>query len=265
MMRTTTSVLAALWIALWIASGQATARPQGPEQSGDGRPSFDVASVKPSPQSASRRQSRIEASRYIASNATARDIIKTAYGLAVDDQLRGPQWLDSERFDITANAGPGSTRGQIQVMLQRLLAERFNLSIAHERARLPVYALVRTSAQEAPGLKAKDAPCCGSVSFAGDSMLALGLSMPRLAELLSQSSTLTGVDRLVLDRTGLDGVYEVTVRYSPPPAYGLRRVESPDLPGFFTALREQAGLALEPRQEDVEIVLVRSIERPSPN
>src|SRR5687767_78009 len=100
-------------MAVWLA-GPATGGAQAPDRPGGGRPSFEVASVKPSSQPDARRASRIEASRYVATNVTARDIIMAAYDLVVDEQVRdGPPWLTSERFDVAALVGAESSRERI--------------------------------------------------------------------------------------------------------------------------------------------------------
>src|SRR5688572_18615297 len=268
MARTITSACAVISVAVFSALAQPLASSQASsQQTAIATSAFAVASVKPSARTEWQWSSRIERSSYIASNAPAKEIVKTAYGLVIDDQLRGaPKWLYSERFDIAANADPGSSREQIRTMLQRLLAERFGLTVAHDRARLPVYALVQRSDKPLPGLKkVTDAPCCGEMGFTAESLIAINVSMPRFAALLSISSSMTGVSRLVVDRTAVDGTYQITVRFSGPPVAGLRRSQSPDLPDFFTALREQTGLALDARDEDVEVLVIKSVQHPSPN
>jgi uncharacterized protein (TIGR03435 family) len=64
------------------------------------------------------------------SNATAKSILTTAWGVK-PYQVTGPDWLDSERFDIVAKVPPGTTKEQVNVMWQNLLAERFGLVLHH--------------------------------------------------------------------------------------------------------------------------------------
>jgi len=230
-------------------------------------PAFEVASVRPSDASGWRWSSRFEAARYVAVNAPLKEIVKVAFDLVINDQIRGgPEWMGMERFDIRANAESRTTPDRLRLMLQSLLIERFGLVTSKSNDRRPVYVLMYHTGRPQPGLTLlTDEECCGLMRSGSQSLTANAMSMSRFAELLSGSSTFTGIDRLVIDRTGLSGVYDVSIRYSPPQVYGLRRPESKDLPQFFTALREQTGLALEAREEDVEVLVVDRIRRPEPN
>jgi len=69
-----------------------------------------------------------------------KDYIRIAYRLK-DYQISGPDWLRSERFDITAKIPEGVSPGQIPEMLQGLLTERFQLKMHREKKEFPVYAL----------------------------------------------------------------------------------------------------------------------------
>jgi uncharacterized protein (TIGR03435 family) len=82
---------------------------------------------------------------------TIRDLIAEAYGIKRSQVSGGPNWLDSERFDIVAKVAEGSTKEQIKIMLQNLLAERFKLTLHPEVKELPIYALVVSS--KGPKLK----------------------------------------------------------------------------------------------------------------
>jgi uncharacterized protein (TIGR03435 family) len=122
-------------------------------------PSFEVASVKPSapqppgrmyvgttggPGSADPGQFRVTAN-------TLKNLLMRAYGVK-DDQIAGPDWLDSERYDIVAKVPKGATKDDLKPMLQGLLAERFKLTLRHESKDMPMYALVVSKR----GLKIKE-------------------------------------------------------------------------------------------------------------
>src|SRR4029077_20302339 len=74
-------------------------------------------------------------------------LIMAGYGVQ-RDQIKGPGWATSEdfseaaRFDISAKVPRGATREQAATMLQNLLAERFHMSLHHETAQVPGYAVV---------------------------------------------------------------------------------------------------------------------------
>ncbi len=74
--------------------------------------------------------------------STIRDLIVEAYSVKRSQVSGGPNWLDSERFDIVARVPDGAPKKQVKVMLQNLLAERFKLTLHRETKELPLYALV---------------------------------------------------------------------------------------------------------------------------
>ena len=100
---------------------------------------FDVASVKVD-------KSRVFASSLERSggqltlrNASLRECIELAYGILDKHYaLTGPTWLDSDRYDIVAKASATTPREQLLLMLQRLLADRFDLKVHRERRRVRV-------------------------------------------------------------------------------------------------------------------------------
>jgi uncharacterized protein (TIGR03435 family) len=109
--------------------------------------SFEVASIKPSaPQQAGIMRVTMGTSaggRYTASGVTVKMLIQQAYDLKDYQISGGPSWISSERYDINAKAeNPDVSREQMRVLLQSLLAERFNLKIHRESKELPIYALV---------------------------------------------------------------------------------------------------------------------------
>jgi uncharacterized protein (TIGR03435 family) len=97
------------------------------------------------------------------------------------------------------------------------------------------------------------APPCGMLG-GGGTMRYGGISMAGLARSISGAA-----GRVVVDKTGLDGIYEFTLRYSTQPLGG-----SPDdAPSIFTALQEQLGLKLESTKGPVEILVIDQVERPT--
>jgi uncharacterized protein (TIGR03435 family) len=128
-----------------IVSTSCAAFGQGAAES----PTFEVASVKPSePQPSGMMRVRMsggpgtpDPGQLTYTNVPLKNVLATAY--AVNNyQISGPNWLDSERFDIVAKISQGATKEQFQQMLQNLLAERFKLKLHHEAKELPMYALV---------------------------------------------------------------------------------------------------------------------------
>ncbi len=121
--------------------------------------SFEVASIKPSaPQQAGIMRVTMGTApggRYTASGVTVKMLIQQAYDVKDYQISGGPSWISSERYDINAKAEtPDVSREQMRVLLQSLLAERFNLKIHRETKELPIYSLV--VAKNGPKLKVSE-------------------------------------------------------------------------------------------------------------
>jgi uncharacterized protein (TIGR03435 family) len=219
--------------------------------------------------------------RFSASYETLADLITKAYGLDHWRITGGPAWISQDRFDVIANFPAGTPAAQIPVMLQSLLAERFGLVVAREKRMSRVYALVEAKG----GLKLKavdpkspspagtppgvisSAPirvgrngalgiCCGLAKLNK-------VSMARFAELLSAQT-----DRPVQDDTGIQGVFNVSLEWSPDDL-GARPEEgatpSPTGASIYTAVQEQLGLRLEPRTAPVEHLVIERAGKPTEN
>jgi uncharacterized protein (TIGR03435 family) len=102
-------------------------------QSAANRPAFEVASVKPgNPDSHLIRSSISPGGRLNAGNVTLRTLIEDAYQLKPFQLTGGPRWLDSDKFEVIAKGAESSSEVQIRLMLQSLLAERFQLTMHRE-------------------------------------------------------------------------------------------------------------------------------------
>src|SRR5580658_6488641 len=122
------------------------------------RPEFDVASVKPSVESANpaaniSRGLHIDGAMVSVNGMTLKWYIHYAY-TAKESQVSGPDWLSSERVDIVAKLPAGATRDQIPAMMQALLADRFKLTMHRDSKEFPVYALIVGKG----GVKMKESP-----------------------------------------------------------------------------------------------------------
>src|SRR5690348_15347191 len=106
-----------------------------------GQARFEVISVKPAaPEDQSGHTSSrmsVDNARLKYTNVTVADVIQQAYAIQ-RNQVTGPDWLDSDRFDIAGTIAPGE-RGHVPEMLQALLADRFHLAIHRETKDLPIY------------------------------------------------------------------------------------------------------------------------------
>ncbi len=203
-------------------------------------------------------------------NLALRDLIQFAYGLPDSQILGGPAWLDSIMFDIDAKSDPlvdaqlhalptEPARHQKQLMVQALLADRFQFKAHQETRQLPVYALV--IAKDGP--KFKPSEINGTTIDTGRTRLHVAGSDDTISILARELAHVLG--RVVLNQTGLSGRYDLSLRWTPDDATVLA-ASSPDaLPGIFTAIQEQLGLKLESTKGPVPVLVIDGVEMPSAN
>jgi uncharacterized protein (TIGR03435 family) len=212
----------------------------------------------------------ISGSRVTIPASTVSQLIATAYGLK-DHELEGvSEWMRSDRYDIAAEASTGSvpTVEQATRMLQNLLAERFQLKVHREIREKPVYALI----VDKNGSKLKEnAAGSGVVKFnrTGRDVEMVFMGAP-IDSLIGQFPRMPGIDRPVLDETGLSGKYDF--RFSLSDVQLGLRVEPNGIPAadsdsasVFTALQDQLGLKLEARKAPIRVFVIDHVARPSEN
>jgi uncharacterized protein (TIGR03435 family) len=250
---------------------------------------FDVASIKPNTSGLNQMSmSTLPSGRFVARGVPLRDLIGYAYGdtdpflpLPNNRIIGSPVWADAERFDIDAVVSTDGTSPEISrvlLMLRTLLTERFHMVAHHERRELPVYVLtvaqpdgalgpqLRRSSEgcTVPPAKRTGAASCGMQRRRGyieargmtlDSILLQGLN--------------ANLDRMVINNTGPMGEFDWTLEWG-----AETRPDSDDArvaqlgqtgPSIFTAMQEQLGLKLEPSRGPVEVLVIQSVERPTPN
>ena len=276
---------AAIVIAAAVLSASAQERiPAGPPPNS---PSFDAVSIK-------RNVSEVVNSRsvgerpggvFMLSAMAIAPVIRTAYPADTSDLIGAPDWVSSEIYDLTAKANRDVPREEMQAMLRTMLAERFKLAVHYEMQERPVYALVvaRADGRLGPNLKKSDldcdaiqaarragskdpvpntsngAPACG-MSMRGTTGLEVMLGARPLSTLASSFGTSPG--RVVIDKTGLKGNYDVTLHYMPNPSSNPP-VDEP--PSIFAALEEQLGLKLQADRAPLKMLVIDRIERPTEN
>ena len=161
-------------------------------------------------------------------------------------------------------------------MLRSLLEDRFRLSAHRETRDLPIYALVlaRADGRLGPRLRQTTSDYCAKLLEAagkpgdtpiptgspacgmrpggnGNEVTAGAVPMNELARLLNVVS-----GRTVVDRTGLTGVWDFGLKWSPFDA----PAPDPDRPSIFTALQEQLGLRLDATTGPVEVLVIDRVE-----
>lgn len=230
-------------------------------------------------------------------SSTLFGLIIRAYGIAGCGEIKpdcalisgGPEWLKKDRFDIQAKMPDGSPnytflqflRGQapqLEVMLQAMLSERFDLKFHRETKQLPVYTLTivkkGSKLKEASGemIQLKDGTSVKNQSLLWTPaplpdgtrsdhlirMLVRDQSMQSLVDSLSRI-----MDRPVLDRTGLQGTFDITMDYEMDADAGPGANIAG--PAMFTAFQEQLGLKFEATKAPVDVLVIDHAEQPSEN
>lgn len=221
-------------------------------------PAFEVASVRshqPSGTGEGRTSLDSAPGSLTFRNARLSDCIKWAYQVR-DYQISGPSWLTVEKYDIAAKAASPAHTDQLRQMLQTLLAERFKLQFHRETRDLPVYALA--VAKSGPKLHKADPGGNTSMNGENGSFAFRGTSMPQFAEDLS---TFSQVDRPVLDRTGIPGVFDFNLKFGDSNDEMKRALVTGDGVSIFTIVQEQLGLKLEARKGPVEMLVIDHVAR----
>jgi len=258
-------------------------------QAPDPAAAFDVASVKLNKEGGPSSVRVMPGGMLTVTNNNLRNIIRNAWNITNDQIVGGPDWLDSDRFDITAKASRPFAQEQARAMLQALLADRFGLVTHGETRELPVYLLVLARKDGALGPQMKKAevdcaalfasvaaggkmperlpngnlPCGISVRGGQGLVTGNGVAMEQLARNL-----VGGVGRIVVDKTGLPGYYDFNLTFAPegpPPPPGAPAGPAPDpgAPSLFTAMQEQLGLKLEPGRAPISVLVIDRAQRPA--
>jgi uncharacterized protein (TIGR03435 family) len=255
-------------------------------------PQFEIASIKPAAPDARGRWIRPSpGGRVTISNMPLKELMTLAWRIQPYQIVGGPPWLDSAAFDISAKAQNTLKEGDLQLMLQSLIEDRFQLVHHRETRELPIYALViaRKDGKLGPRLtETKEGGCttpdpsappsspepgkplprnCGQMMAGLKMIRAVGIQISLLVPMLSRL-----LGRTVVDKTGLTGKYDVEVEWTfdeaiviqlPPDA--PKPVSDGSGPSIFTALQEQLGLRLESQKGPVEILVIDRAEKPTAN
>jgi bla regulator protein blaR1 len=256
-------------------------------------PRFSVVAVHPVPQGPHRVSMKFTDDGLSIEGAPLYMVMFQAFGVPNDHIFNAPEWTRTTCYDIDAKVDPADLAGYTALgmkqrwpMVLALLEERFGLKFHHETRGISGYALV--VAKGGPKLKDAAPPdpnadpamtlTAGTWRFKrsedGYEVKMRGASAADIARMLSSGV----LGKMVVDKTGLAGKYDVVLDYSeeeegPGPAVpmnptgnGSSEPSAPAAwPAVFTALEEQLGLKLEPEKEPADVIVIDHVEQPSAN
>lgn len=262
-----------------LAASVALAQPSAPSK-------FDVASIKPAAGDPCMCINTTPGGRVHATSMTLKFLLEMVYHVQNFQVSGGPPWFASVRYDIDAKTDVPTKDSEVSVMLQQLLADRFQLVFHRETRELPVYALAlaRKNGKLGPGMveskegtckppdptkpaEASGKPNCGQGWGDARTFRSSSVQADYLATSLSRL-----LRTMVIDKTGLTGKYDITLDWTPDDRIAFKL--SPDaakaaaesgLPDLFGALQQQLGLKLESQKGSVEVLVIDHAEKPSEN
>jgi uncharacterized protein (TIGR03435 family) len=246
-------------------------------QTAPARPTFDafeVATIKPSAPDSTGRFIRMQsAHQFIARNCALKTLIAAAYNVSPKAISGGPSWIESERFDILAEA-PGEVRPNLDeqmAMLRKLLVERFKLTFHREQREMPVYAITVAKGgaklkDSAPDASPEGPPPLIFVIFSQYVQLpAKNATMGELASVMQRAA----LDRPVIDQTGIAGRYDFDLQWTPDDSQfggGLRTTaDENSKPDLLAAMQQQLGLRLVAINWLVDTLVIDQAMHPSAN
>lgn len=244
-------------------------------------PAFDVAAIREN-QSDHTARSHIISSpndgRFTAINVPLKMLIQFAFGIPESRILDEPGWINSTKFNIDAKADSSiddqmrvlsSNEGKAQkrLMLQALLADRFQLRVHTEARDLPMYVLVVAKS----GPKFLELKANGTTIDGGNGRIQVQGGENTVALFAEQLANSLG--RPVVDQTGIQGRYNIALQWASDDGAATKLggtqvgTAAVDLPGpsIFTAIQEQLGLKLESRKGLVQVLIIDHIDKPSEN
>jgi uncharacterized protein (TIGR03435 family) len=225
-------------------------------------PQFEAASIRPSDRDELSAPSGCETTPGLVrcTNVTLKRAIVGAYDVVPDRVLGGPDWIDSDCYQITARTNQPLAGETLDAMLQALLAERFQLRLHRETRTREAFVL--EVAKNGPKLHpAGDA--ARSYYNGHGHMEATSVSMSMFAGVLSRQLGLP-----VVDRTGLSGAFNFKLVWNPDSPLTLELGTSAASDAgveLFNAIQQQLGLVLRARRMAVEMLVIDHAEKPSDN
>jgi uncharacterized protein (TIGR03435 family) len=235
-------------------------------------PSFEVATVKPAKPEEQGRAFLVRGRQFSTINTTLTSLVSFAYDLQDKQIVGGPDWMTTDKWDIEAQPdAPGvPNQKQLKSMVQKLLADRFQLKFHKDQKDMSAYVLAVAKSGAKMNKSEGDPNGLPGLFFTQLGVLNVrNATMADLAQLM-QSAVL---DRPVVDHTALTGKYDFQLKWTPDESqFGGMGIKVPPPseaadapPPLFTALQEQLGLKMDVEKTSVPVFVLDHVEKPSAN
>ena len=261
------AVLAAATLAATASAAVLAARAAQAPGGASAAPAFEAAAIAPVPPDARvPLDIRFLPGGVIVTNLTLDLVIARAYGIETYEIVGGPSWLRTDRFNITATAPGPLRREQAQLMLQKLLVDRFRLDMLRETRPGTVYTLTTRGAHRLKppaALKEGDRPLIQQQNTGANGYLSYRyVGMSATMEMLARELSLH-LSAPVSDGTNINGAFDFSIDFTYDKPFNGRDPD-PNVPTIFTAM-EQVGLRLVAGTGPVSVYRVNRLERPTEN
>lgn len=229
---------------------------------------FELSEVRtvPPKQNQFIRGGLMRGGRYELRDATMVDLIKTAYKVEEDNVLGGPNWLESDRFDVIAKTAPTVSAEALREMLQALLADRFKLVIHQDTKPVPAYVLsvgkgkVKMKESDGTGEKGCQGQQQQNVAPGTIPLILVSCHGQTMEDFVREFQGMAGgyLTRPMVDTTGLKGAWDFDIKWT-----GRNQLAAAGNDGisFFDAVDKQLGLKLELQKAPMPVVVVDSANR----
>ena len=239
------------------------------------KPSFEVATIKPSPPNRPGKGFGFRGGHFTTRNTNVNDLIAFAYGLHTKQIIDGPPWFGTDLYDIEGKPDVEGrpSPAQMQTMVQGLLSDRFQLKFHHDKRELSVYVISVASGgpKMTKSTAAPDDPIGFGLRGLGD-LVVRNLTMPGFATWMQSGI----MDKPVVDQTELSDRYDFQLKWTPDESQfaqfrGTGAIVPPPTddpkapPSLYTAMQEQLGLKMGPAKFPDDVIVIDHVEKPSEN
>lgn len=262
-----TVLLACVCLVLFPGSTAAQEGPP-PPMAADAAPTSEVATIKPSKPEQT-RSVVVMGNQLHTTGTSLVDLMMFAYSVHSLQIVDGPAWVRSDKYDLVMQPDlPGRpSTAQMRSIMQKLLADRFQLTTHHASRELDVYAIVvaKHGPHLTPTTADEIAVNTATIGFDDGAMTFRNATVSEFASLLQRY---VQMEWPVVDHTHITGKYDYKLSWTPDASQFGGHSQFPfktDAPDLYAAMEQQLGLDLKPVKEPTDVLVIDGVSRPSDN